>query len=73
MGTYIYIFFSLFLGDYVETDPIALERQKQILQLFYRVIQHEHLHSDYEEIGKSFSIQEHADNYDVSCLFSFKF
>lgn len=55
-----------FLGDYIETDLTVLERQKQILELFYRINQDEHLHLEYVAIGKSFSLQENVDCYTVS-------
>lgn len=55
----------------MEVDKTFLERQKHILQIFYRINQRDHRFPEYEEIGKTFSIYEHADNYNVSIINKF--
>lgn len=52
----------------METDKNMLERQKQILTLFYRV-KHERLHPEYEKMLENFQIEELAN----SCTVSFSY
>lgn len=49
----------------VANDKVFLERQRHVLQLFYRVNQHDWRHPEYVEIDKTFSVQVHADSFSV--------
>lgn len=65
------LLFECVLDSFVKRDKIFLERQKHILQLFSRVLQHEHLHPEYARIGKNYSILDNADCYTVSSILDY--